>query len=224
MTEIRIDKLIRSRRKTIGLQITGDAKLIVRAPLFAPQNFIEELIQRKQSWIRAKQDFYKVRQRQVRRFIPGEEFLFLGQSYPLVAAEDLPKAIVFDGHLRISSLVLANARQHLESWYKAQAFEYIAQRVQHFAKLAGLGYKSIKINRATTRWGSCGPKDTLNFSWRLIMAPCDVVDYVVIHELMHLKQKNHSRKFWAEVAGMMPEYRQQERWLRAKGHLLAWPE
>jgi predicted metal-dependent hydrolase len=223
-SDIKIDQLIRSRRKTIGLQITNDARLIVRAPLFTSEDLIHRLLSRKESWIKAKLDYFKQRQEKViiRKFIPGEEFLFLGRSYPLVVVEDLPKAVAMDNALMISPVVLGNARDHIENWYKAKALEHITQRVDYFAQLSGLKYRTITINSAATRWGSCGYKDTLNFTWRLIMAPERVVDYVVIHELMHLKQKNHSRKFWAEVARMMPDYKQEDRWLKHNGQLLAW--
>jgi predicted metal-dependent hydrolase len=223
---LKIDKLIRSRRKTIGLQITNDACLIVRAPLFASADHIQRLIDQKASWIRSKQEYFKQRQSRavVRKFLPGEEFLFLGRPYPLQAKDDLPKAVVLEDTLNISTVVLANARDHIECWYKSRALEHITSRVRYFAQVTGLKYKTIRINNASTRWGSCGYQDTLNFTWRLIMAPERVVDYVVIHELMHLKQKNHSRRFWAEVAAMMPDYKQDERWLKHNGHLLSWGE
>ena len=224
MINIKIDKLFRSHRKTIGLQITTDARLIVRAPYFASESLIHKLIRQKESWIRAKQDYFKQRQSKilVKKFLPGEEFLFLGKNYPLVVIEDLPIAVVLDTSLFISKVVLGNARDHLECWYKAQALEHFTQRVNYYAQASDLKYKSIRINNATTRWGSCGYKSTLNFSWRLIMAPSRVVDYVIIHELMHLKQRNHSRRFWAEVANILPDYKQDERWLKHNGHLLTW--
>lgn len=225
MNFIKIDKLIRTHRKTIGLQITNDARLIVRAPHFASEDYIQKLIQRKESWIKSKQDYFNSKQGQliIRNFQPGEEFLFLGQSYPLIAVDNLPKAVILkDNSLLISPIVLANAQDHLECWYKAQALDHITKRVEYFAQIAKLQYTSIRINSATSRWGSCGYKNTLNFTWRLIMAPNRVVDYVVIHELMHLKQKNHSRRFWTEVALMMPDYKQDEQWLKNNGHLLRW--
>lgn len=224
MTQIKIDKLIRSRRKTIGLQITNDARLIVRAPLFTSEDHIYKLIQRKGSWIKTKQEYFQQRQNEisVRNFVPGEEFLFLGRKYRLTANEDLAKAVVLGDSLMISQVVLSNARDHIEYWYKAQALEYITQKVQYYAQISGLKYNSLKINNATTRWGSCGHKNGLNFTWRLIMAPVMVVDYVIIHELMHLKQKNHSCQFWAEVAKMMPDYKKAEHWLKHNGNLLIW--
>ena len=224
MTQIKIDKLIRSQRNTIGLQITKDAQLIVRAPLFASEDYIYKLISRKEVWIKSKLDFFKKRQNQTtpKKFVEGENFLFLGHSFPLKISENLPKAVMLEDALLISDVVMCNARDHIENWYKAQALEHITQRTQHFAKLAGLGYSSIRINNGYTRWGSCGYKETLNFTWRLIMAPQRIIDYVVIHELMHLKQMNHSRRFWKEVAMMCPTYKEDERWLKQNGHLLVW--
>ena len=225
MNSIKIDQLIRSHRKTIGLQITNDARLIVRAPFYASEDYIYKLLGKKEAWIRSKLDYFKERQNKVlaRRFEPGEEFLFLGQAYPLVVVENLPKAVVLDGSLMIAAVALGNARDHLENWYRAHALAYISEKTQYYAQLAGgLRYESVRINGATTRWGSCGYTNGLNFTWRLIMAPERVVDYVIIHELMHLKQKNHSRKFWAEVGLMRPDYKEDERWLRKNGHLLSW--
>ena len=222
MNTIKIDKLIRSRRKTIGLQITNEAQLIVRAPLLASEDYIQKLIQRKESWIKSKQEYFKKRQNKavIRNFVPGEEFLFLGRNYTLVAIDDLPKALDLGNDiLMISPLVLANARDHIENWYKKQALEYLTHKTSLYAQMADLKFQSIKINNATTRWGSCGYKNTLNFTWRLIMA--EVIDYVIIHELMHLKQKNHSRKFWDEVRRLMPDYKQQEHWLKHNGYLLS---
>ena len=206
--------------------ITKDARLIVRAPFFATEELIHKLVCQKESWITTKQDYFKQRQDKipVRKFQPGEEFMYLGQNYPLVVRDDLPRAVLLDGTLMISQQVLGNAGDHLECWYKDRAFEYISQKAGIYAQAAGLKYNSIRINNASSRWGSCGYKNTLNFTWRLIMAPSRVVDYVIIHELMHLKQKNHSRKFWAEVALRVPDYRQDELWLKKNGHLLAWTQ
>ncbi len=224
MNEIKIDKLVRSRRKTIGLHITNDARLIVRAPYFASEDLIHQLIRRKEAWIKSKLELFKVRQSKIkpRKFQPGEEFLFLGQRYPLTPVEDLPRAVVLDGSLMIAEVALKNARDHLECWYKSQAQEYITQRVEYYSQLTALRYTSININNATTRWGSCGYQSTLNFTWRLIMAPARVIDYVVVHELMHLKQKNHSQKFWKEVANILPDYKLDDHWLKNCGHLLVW--
>lgn len=227
MPDIQIDKLIRSRRRTIGLQITNDMRLIVRAPFFASEDFIRKLIVRKEAWINSKKEHFKQRLHEfkAKKFIPYEKFLYLGKTYPLTVINGLSKDVVLeDNSLLISQAVIikGSARKCLESWYKTKALEYISQKTAYFAQIEGFHYRSIKLSNAAARWGSCGPKDTLNFSWRLIMAPVNVVDYVIVHELVHLKKKGHARHFWQEVARIMPNYKQEERWLKKNGHLLNW--
>lgn len=101
--------------------------------------------------------------------------------------------------------------------YKKLARETIPARVAEFATEYGFIYNSIKITSAMTRWGSCTSKKNLNFTYRLVLAPEFVRDYVIVHELCHLRQMNHSKKFWNEVAGIMPEYKIAEKWLKENG-------
>ncbi len=152
--------------------------------------------------------------------IDREEYLFLGQVYQLRIVDDLPKAIILEDSLKISSVVLRNAADHLQVWYKEKALEYLNHRVGHYAKLTGVVHKAVRVSDARTRWGSCGYAGTLNFNWRLIMALPRVVDYVVVHELMHIKQRNHSSKFWNEVRNVIPDYKSDEQWLKNNRHRL----
>lgn len=105
----------------------------------------------------------------------------------------------------------------LEKYYKQEAKSYIVTRCNELAEEYWFTHKWIRINSATTRWGSCSSKKTLNFSYRLIMSPSDCIDYVIIHELCHLRQMNHSYKFWWEVATIMPEYKKYEKHLKQDG-------
>ena len=98
--------------------------------------------------------------------------------------------------------------------YKREARDIIIPRVAEFAEKYGFTYNSVKITSAMTRWGSCTNKKNLNFTYRLALAPDEVRDYVIVHELCHLRQMNHSKKFWSEVAAIMPDYKQQEKWLK----------
>ena len=97
--------------------------------------------------------------------------------------------------------------------HKVMASEYLAERSEYFAKLMSVRYKQLKINSANTRWGSCNSKGEINFTYRLILAPKDLVDYVVVHELAHLKEMNHSKKFWSIVSHVMPDYKQRQKLL-----------
>ncbi|MFN3599629.1 MAG: M48 family metallopeptidase, partial [Aquificaceae bacterium] len=120
----------------------------------------------------------------------------------------------------LSKSALPNAKEVFIKWYKEKAYEKISERVEWYARMAGFKYNKVSITDAEKRWGSCSPKGNLNFSWRLIMAPLRVIDYVVVDELCHLEIKNHSKAFWIKVKTLMPDYRDCEMWLKEYGYLL----
>jgi predicted metal-dependent hydrolase len=222
VTEIKIKKIIRSSRKTIALVVTPEADLIVRAPHRAPLDSIERFVEEQSRWIRRKQAAVKEKQESMvpKKFASGEELSYLGTYYPLVIVENGTSPLVFDGTFRLSRLHVDKAPEIFTNWYREAARMVIGERVDHYAAQSGLQYNQIKINGARTRWGSCSAKGNLNFSWRLIMAPLKIIDYVVAHELAHLAEKNHSQRFWQAVKRMDPGYQQDRRWLKDHGHLL----
>lgn len=105
----------------------------------------------------------------------------------------------------------------LEAAYRRKARERIGQRTAYFAALMGVTYGRISIRSAKTRWGSCSSEGNLNFHWKLVLMPPEVLDYVVVHELAHRKEMNHSRKFWAEVKNVLPDYEKRRKWLKEFG-------
>lgn len=105
-------------------------------------------------------------------------------------------------------------------FYRRMARDVIEQRCNYYSRLMNVNYNRIAIRDQKTRWGSCSSKKNLNFNWRLIMAPAGVLDYVVVHELSHLKEMNHSKRFWREVEQVMPEYKKYNNWLKENGHIL----
>jgi len=111
------------------------------------------------------------------------------------------------------------AAEERERWRQV-AREKIIERCRHLSELTGYRPVKVRITSARTRWGSCGAKGTVNFSWRLAMAPPEVIDYVIVHELVHLAEMNHSARFWQRVAQHVPDHRLHRRWLRENGHLL----
>lgn len=210
MPEIRIDKLLRSRRRTIGLEITPEAKLIVRAPGHVSQEYIESIILKKRNWILKKQIFFQQRKREYpdKKFIEGESFYFLGNTFRLkIIAEGV---IRLTDRLEFPECLLISARENLIQWYKARADEKIKERVGWYSKIMDFSCASIKISNSRKRLGSCSFRGRLNFSWRLIMAPLEIIDYVVVHELTHLEELNHSFRFWNKVRAVLPDYKNQE--------------
>jgi predicted metal-dependent hydrolase len=126
-----------------------------------------------------------------------------------------------DGCFYLSRHRLPEAPAVFEAWYRAQARRLISERVKHYAARNGFAYKRVSITRAKTRWGSCGSGGTLNFSWRLVLAPLEIIDYVVVHELAHLEVKNHSSVFWEKVEALMPDYKERRKWLKDNGQALS---
>ena len=218
---VKIDQFVRSRRRTIAIQIRPDGTVIVRAPLRAAEKQVRDFVESKAGWIERKRS--EARQHAAlpaKQFRVGERFLFLGQEYPLVLADGQRAALRFDGQFALSRRALSRAPQVFEKWYKAQALRVLSERVSHFSAKHNFRPGRIRISSARTRWGSCSSKGTLSFTWRLVMAPPEVIDYVVLHELVHLKVKNHSRTFWDGVATLMPDYKRQVDWLKKNGRAL----
>ena len=221
---IEINKLIRSKRKTLSLIVEIDGTLTVRAPLRMKEADIRRFIEAKKSWVKRKQAQTRAEAVIPHQFVDGETFWYLGQEVPLriVPAEGPRRggqrpALVMDGFFKLAESARSQAQSVFEAWYKKQARALLTERVEFFAHTQGLKVKKIRISSARTRWGSCSAKGTLSFTWRLVMAPPDVIDYVVVHELCHLKELNHSKAFWAQVEKILPDYKQRRKWLKASG-------
>ena len=222
MTDITIPKIIRSKRRTIVLQVCPDATLLIRAPFRVSDTYINRFVESKRNWIARKQEFVQqqVRSAQDKEFVPGEEFLYLGQAYKLYVEPIQRAPLVFNKAFHLAQKRQGRAEQEFIKWYRQQARTIITGRVNLCSTQAGLRYQRIKISGARRRWGSCSRSNNLNFSWRLVMAPLEVIDYVVAHEVAHLEHKNHSRRFWDKVAGLDPDYKQRRKWLKENGHRL----
>ncbi len=213
-------QIVRSRRKTVSIIVYRDGRVVVRAPLRLSERAIRDLVVGKKDWIASRQAEFARKQIPARQFAPGETFLYLGQAFPLVITAVQRPALRLTTQFELSRSYLPRARQVFERWYRLQAAQVIGERVALFAAQFNLRYQSVRIGAARTRWGSCSSKGALNFTWRLVMAPLDVVDYVVIHELAHLVVPNHSAAFWRQVESMLPDYRARRDWLKQHGHTL----
>jgi len=218
--QIKIDQLIRSKRKTIAIMIQRDGKLLVRAPLRVSIVHIQHFINEKTDWILAQQEKANAHLVPAHEYKDGEIFLFLGKKIPLELADPQKIPLILGSSFRLKRSEKEQARQVFTRWYQEQARRVIASRVEYFADQYNLSYSRIRLSSARTRWGSCSSKGTLSFTWRLVMAPQEVIDYVVIHELVHLEIKNHSAAFWAKVQEYVPDYKKKRAWLKTNGHLL----
>lgn len=185
-------KIICSNRKTLAIQINPDLSVTVRAPMYAPQSDIERILREKEGWI--QKHIEKIReQEEKRKKMQGEK----GEYGELVERDYLTNE-------EIKKLA-------------DKALQHIPKRVSYFAKHIGVTYGKITIRNQKTRWGSCSSKGNLNFNCLLMLTPPEVIDYVIVHELCHRKEMNHLGAFWAEVEKVLPDYKEQVKWLKENG-------
>jgi len=221
MGKVVIHSLIRSRRRTICLTITENAQIVVKAPFWTTMRYIEDFVNKKQRWIAKKlKDINERPKAKTKEYENGEEFLYLGKIYKLrIVPSHIP--VQLKDELVISTNIWPKHKEAIKLWYQKEAAKIIGERCSHFSEIMECEPTNIRISNARRRWGSCSARGKLNFSWRLVMAPMEVLDYVVVHELAHLHQLNHSRKFWAKVKSVFPDYKERQKWLRKNEPLLS---
>ena len=209
-------KLIRSRRKTVAIHITKDAGVEVRAPSKMPKTDIDKFVIEKEKWIEKHINLREhVNENKIAFTLNyGDMVMFCGIEYPIRAKDGTHAG--FDGECfyMSSNLTHDHIKNIIIKTYKILAYRIIKQKVGEYAKHMNLTPTSIRITNAKTRWGSCSGKNSINFSWRLIMADDDVIDYVVVHELAHIKEHNHSPRFWKVVESVLTDYKNRQNKLK----------
>ena len=210
--------IIRTRRRTLALMVSVEGAVVVRAPMRMAERAIHAFIAQHHAWIQKAQERMQHQHRHTpkKTYTEGERFLYLGQHYTLTAHHS-PAVTLHATALHIPHTSIPTAQKTLTAWYKKQAEDILDARVAHYARSMQLYPAGIRIGSARSRWGSCGIGNMLNFTWRLIMAPLPVIDYVVVHELAHIAHKNHGTKFWALVAAHIPDAHTHQKWLRTHG-------
>ena len=225
------DKLIRSERKTVGLEITRDGLFIIRAPKRMYMKIIEDFVIEKDRWIKEKKAEAEKRINECREwgFCSGNRLLYMGKEITLLLHNETEskrlRRVKLDGDILLAPHAPEDRVSYLvKCWYMAQAKSYLTARIREIASETGIPFSSVRLSGARRRWGSCSGKNNINLSWRLIMADPRAIDYVIIHELAHVRHKNHSSRFWAEVKSLMPLYPVYRRWLKDNSKILdLWP-
>jgi hypothetical protein len=211
-------QVVRSNRKSVALVIDNEANLIVRAPLQMQDATIDEFVRKKKRWINEKQQQVAVFGEKHPPVIveTGESIMYLGSTYAII--KDTVDAVQVSGN----ELFVPNKYgiSEMTEWLKSEAMRVISERVNNYAGIMGVTPGEIKLSDAKARWGSCSTKNNLNFAWRLIMCPLSVIDYVVVHELSHITYKNHSPVFWARVKTILPNYEDNQDWLKVNKKLM----
>ena len=212
------DQIIRSKRKTLSISINENAELIVRAPNRMSDQKIQDFINEKDNWITRNQSIVKARARDTVK--DKNMLLYLGTLFPLKTDNDAKK-ISFNGEEFLADLQnKEKTNKSLKTWYKNKFKEVAVPRLFYFAKKHNLQVNQVRIKEQRTLWGSCSSRNNINLNFLLIMAPLKVIDYVIIHELVHIIHKNHSVNFWNAVEEIMPNYKEAKHWLKENGYRL----
>lgn len=225
--------IVRSKRKTICMSINKDGSVTVKAPrLFPTEAEIARFVEQKADWVLKQRQRMQDKEdmKLVRRFETDYSFPYLGEER-LVEMQTAKKTSISYENEKIliktpacedlsqnydapeNKETLEKLRNDLKKWYKKQAKEYITKRVEYYQNIVGVTVTSVSIKSRKSQWGSCDSNGNLTFSWRLVMARPEAIDYVVVHELCHRKYMDHSKGFWNEVQKYMPDFKEQKKWL-----------
>ena len=209
--------LERRQRRTVGLKITADG-LVVHAPKRIFEFQLNQILQEKAGWILKKLQAREANQVEKIQWQDGEHLLYLGQDIQLKLVPDVKKSTHFERNELAIHAPAANmhaaCRADVLMWYKKTAILDFTRRVEVFAAKLGVATPQVAISNAQSRWGSCNSRGQVRLSWRLLQAPPHIINYVICHELAHLKQMNHSAKFYAVVARLFPDYKTAEKELK----------
>lgn len=221
------------KARSLRLQINLDEpRVVLTAPRFAMAFEINRFLKSKTSWIEKHliKALKKVDLRPKPQYKNGDIFYYFGEPLSFVitfTSKKRPNVKVRGEKmfLALNSAITEQkipsaAKKALQDYYRKKAEEVVHDRLQNFNEHYGFKYNRVTLRNQKSRWGSCTSSGNLNFNWRLIMAPIEVIDYVIVHELCHLKQMNHSKNFWSLVGEVVPKYKVYRKWLRENQYLL----
>ncbi|MFL0270114.1 M48 family metallopeptidase [Candidatus Clostridium radicumherbarum] len=214
-----------SNRKTLAIEVEPSGEVNVIAPISVSEEKIINKVKSRASWIVQKQ--YEVRNINVnkinREAISGESYLYLGRNYTLqinvrTRTEEITVRL-FRGKFIVTTYTEdeEKIKSALEEWYRKKALIKINERINYYSHYFDRKPSAVKVKEQKKRWASCTSKDELLFNWRCIMAPSNIIDYIIVHEMCHMYHKDHSKEFWSMVNGVLPDYEGRKLWLRDNG-------
>lgn len=214
-------------RRTADIVVERDGHIMVRLPERLPDHAVDQIIEQKRYWIyKSLAEWRDLNSARVlREFRSGEGFLYLGSSYRLSLIPDQEAPLVLkDGRFRLRRTLiekgLTSAKQAFQDFYTAKGNERLERRAAFFASKVGVQIRKVEVKDLGFRWGSCSTNGSIRFHWKTMMAPPKIIDYIVVHELCHLHQRDHDDAFWNEVDKVMPDYAERKTWLRENGAAL----
>jgi hypothetical protein len=209
--------LHREKRETMNISVDPSGAINVLAPQEITINELNQFIDNKKHIIYKSMSKLKTESNFKREIKNGQGFLYLGKSYKLKIKKNLKQPLSLrQGRFHLDRDYQDQAREYFIKFYKDKSQQHIQQRIDYFQAQIGVSPDPIRIMELDNHWGSTSDKH-LNFNWRLIMAPMDIIDYVIVHELAHLIEIKHNKHFWEIVESVMHDYQSRKNWLRTNG-------
>jgi len=209
-----------SRRRTLEITVDRDGDLVISGPPDCPTESMEEFVREKRFWI-----YTKLAEKEALRhptpeksFVNGEGFPYLGRRYRLLLVDKQDAALKLEhGRFKLLRAEADRGRDHFIDWYRVAGLGWLKRRVPPFAKRIGVEVRGLRVRDLGYRWGSCGADGSVNFHWASLMFPPSIVEYVIVHELVHLVEKHHTPEFWQRVERAMPDFERRKKWLAERG-------
>lgn len=212
--------IVRSKRKkTASIMIERDGSISVLVPEKMKENLITEILDSKEYSIIKNQTLWHIANdgKETRPFVNGQTFMFKGQNYTLILKDDAAAEIEFINNTFLLNSSVKDFRAAFELFYKEECKKFLAERYEVYKDKIPVRPKKIEVRQMSTRWGSCTPSGNININWHCIMAPQFVFDYILVHELVHLKYHRHDNDFWQTVGFIVPDYESAKDWLLRNG-------
>ena len=210
-----------NRRKTVGITIDRSGELLLTAPDDCPLELIERIAEEKRFWIYTKlaEKELLFQHYEKKEFVSGEGFYYLGRSYRLLLVVPTQSVALrlHQGRFMLRSDEQSHAQEHFIGWYTQHAQPWLERQVNLYAMRIGIAPRIVQVQDLGFRWGSCSCKGNLNFHWRTILLPPRIIEYIVVHELVHLHEPHHDTEFWKRLERAMPDFASRKQWLAENG-------
>lgn len=214
------DIIIRTNRRSLSLEITKTGELVVRAPRRLSVDNIFKYIKEKEKWIANKQKEIQDKILVNKDINNYNQILFLGKKYNINVVKFIKQIELSDEGLLVPEKIKDKIK-HIKNWCVAHAKKILSERLEYFANVMQLDYASLTITNNKTRWGSCDSSRNIKLNFRLIMLPHKAIDFVIVHELAHILEMNHSKGFYKVVSSVLPNYKLQQKILKEHDYLLS---
>ena len=213
-----------NRLKTISLQVKNQ-EVVLSVPRFVSDGEIDNIIERKINWINNKLAIEKTNSLDMKRkYENGDKFLYFGSEYSLIIKDsNKDNVYLYKNNIIVEVNNNFNAtyiRNILKTWYISESKKYLIKTNSYYEILIGVEANKLLFGKYKSKWGSCNSKKIISYDWRIIMAPLEVIHYLIIHELCHIKYLNHSNNFWNTVEKYMANYKLQKQWLKTNSNKL----